>query len=228
MTVSGANVFTSGSILIATMVTITATTQTPAGWTELLPATTIGTRQMIVWAKVRSAADGDTYSFTQTTGVAKKVTIAEILGTDSTIANIVVGTFRNRAGSGGTFTNIAPSVTTPVNNCLVLTLSGEATSATEANLPVVSGATKWYDAVQTSTSFIEQVTTATLDMPTAGATAAVNITYPNTQTANGGALQIVLRPAADVTPPAPVGAQISVWNGTTETKGSCWAEALAI
>jgi hypothetical protein len=221
LVLTGANAFTPGSMLIATAVYIASVTPPDlTGWTRILAPVTIGTRAMVMWAKIRDAADGDSYSFNFSATNAKRITIAEFLGTDGVIANLVVGAFRNRAGSGGTFTNIANSITTPVDNCLVATFSGEATSATEASLPVVTGATKWYDGVQSSTSAIEQVTVATQTMPTAGATAAVNITYPNTQSANGGAIQIGMRPVPDVvTPPNPTTqVQAELWDGTNLTK----------
>ena len=214
---TGANAFTNGSLLIACAVYISNTFTPPTGWTQIMSPQTIGTRQMVVWAKVRDSADGDTYTFTFSATNAKRITITEFLGTDATIANLTVGGFGSRASSGGAFKNTAPSITTAVANELVVTFSGEATSATEASLPVVTGATKWYDMVQGGSTTIEQITVATQEMAAVGTTAPVDITYPNTHASNGGAVQIAMRPLADVAPPV-TQAQASIWNGTTEVK----------
>ena len=214
---TGANAFTPGSLLIACATYITTTFNAPTGWTLIMPAQAIGSRSMALWAKIRDAADGDTYSFTFNATNAKRISITEYLGTDGIIGNLILGSFNTRANSGAAFKNTAPGIATPVANCLVATFSGEATTATEASLPVVTGATKWYDAVQGSSSTIEQITVATQAVAAAGATSAVDITYPNTHGSNGGAIQIGMRPAPDVIV-EPAGMQAEIFDGANLLK----------
>lgn len=155
-----------------------------AGWTNIVPFGTVGTGSTTfgVWAHKRASGES-TYSWTQTTAEASGTTIRMVFirGADD-IAHWITGTFQNRATSGTTTTNIAPSITAASDHTLALLISAERTTTTETDSQVTcDNFTKdWFDNTYDNSLFI-----ANKDMTTAGATGSVTITYPNAHTQNG-------------------------------------------
>lgn len=170
-----------------------STFTTPAGWTIVAPPTVMGTRSSNAYGKIKAAGD---------TNVSITHTAAQIhsglmwgAGAD-TVDKWILGTVQNRATSGGTFTNTAPSITTTKDNTLVLMVSFEATATTESAITSASNNTQYAFLPQTSSSFLETIYYGYLDKVTAGATGAMGVTYPNTQGSNGSSSQIGIPPAA--------------------------------
>ncbi|MGB4759610.1 MAG: glycerophosphodiester phosphodiesterase family protein [Candidatus Saccharimonadales bacterium] len=156
----------------------------PAGWTNLVPFATVGSGSMSfgVWAHKRVGGES-TYAWTQTTAEANNTFSRMIFvrGADD-IAHWITGTFQNRATSGTTTTNIAPSITAVSDHTLALLLSGERTVAAESDAQVTcDNFTKgWFENNADNTLFV-----ANKDMVTAGATGSVTVTYPNSHAQNG-------------------------------------------
>lgn len=155
-----------------------------AGWTNIVPFATVGTGTMSfgVWAHKRTSGE-TTYTWTQTTAESNN-TIARMIfirGADD-ITQWITGTFQNRASSGTTTTNIAPSITAVSDHTLALLISSERTIATETDSQVTCDnfSKDWFENNFDSTLFV-----ANKDMVTAGATGSVTITYPNAHSQNG-------------------------------------------
>jgi Glycerophosphoryl diester phosphodiesterase family len=166
----------------------------PAGWTQLVANVDTGTLRTGVWWRVRQS--GDT-SYTFTNGGSGFARWASFTLRNANSALIVTGAGQDRATSGGTFSNIAPALTTVSADNTVLTISTERTSAAEAGVSSVSSGTQWLWAGHSGG--IETIFVAYTEQSTAGSAPAVTVTYPNTQAANGYALQIAFPPSA----PAP-------------------------
>jgi prepilin-type N-terminal cleavage/methylation domain-containing protein len=170
----------------------------PTGWTQIVARTTMGTRGIQVFAKIRESSDGSTYSFGVPAAFARRGVLIALDNTAASVSNLVVGSLGIRNVNGTSFTNVAPSITTAVNNTYVLTISAEATTADDTVAPSVTagGATSWFWTDDTST--LETFTVAYLEQASAGPTSPITITYQNTQASNGAAFQLGIPP----TPPS--------------------------
>lgn len=187
----------------------------PAGWTALFNNVTTGTLSTAVFIKKRLIGEGS-YVFHVNTGTLATFALMWVRGVADT--GWVVGTGRNRSTTGSSFNNIADSVTTAVDNSLVLSLSTERTSASETSV-TWTGATQWFFQGNPSTTGIEGVAVGYVQQTAAGATSPVTIAYPNTQGSNGWAVQIALPPAGTVA--QQMGLKGSIWTGTIEAP--CYA-----
>lgn len=167
-----------------------------AGWTELVANTTTGTLGTAVWIRKRGASETNYSTGTASGSLGSGHTCLTIRGWQGTIGNVVAGTVGTRAGSGGTFTTTAPTVTTTVNGSLVLCVSNERSTATETGISSVSNSfveLLWAGHHATGGG-IETTWVGTRMMSTAGAVGATNVVYPNTQASNGAAVHIYVRP----------------------------------
>jgi hypothetical protein len=162
----------------------TRTSTPPAGWTSIVPAGTVGTGTMTfaVWAHKRAGGES-TYTWSQTTSesLVTHSRLIYIRGADD-ISSWATGTFQNRATSGTTTTNIAPTVTAATAHSLGLLLSSDRTVAgeTDAQVTCDNFSKQWFDNALDDTLFV-----ATKDMVAAGATGSVTVTYPNAHSQNG-------------------------------------------
>jgi hypothetical protein len=129
--------------------------------------------------------------------------------------NAYAGTFWDRNGNATNLTNIAPSVTTTVDNSVVVSISTERTVATETDsqITVDNGMTK---RLLTTSGGDQNVSVADKTIATAGVSGNTTWTYPNTQTNNGLAGHIWLTPSIAPASGAPyiVGAAQTVFAGT--------------
>jgi glycerophosphoryl diester phosphodiesterase len=182
----------------------------------------MGTRGIQLFAKVREVSDGTTYSFTPS-GVVARRGVLLALGGAKTVTDLIVGSLGLRSVNGTPLTNVAPAVTTTAANSVVLTISAEATTVDDTISPSVTagGASEWFWSDDTDT--LEQFYVAYLNVASPGTTSNVTITYQNSQTSNGAALQIIIPEVAAATWPielyngAPaVNASLSVWDGAQE------------
>ena len=114
------------------------------------------------------------------------------------------GAFWDRNGNATSVTNIAPSVTTTVDNSLVVSISTERTVATETDsqISVDNGMTKQCF-TQQPTSGDQNVSVADKTVVIAGTSGDTTWTYPNAQTNNGVAGHIWFTPSAAPTSGAP-------------------------
>ncbi len=106
------------------------------------------------------------------------------------------GTFWNRNGHGTSYTNVAPAITTTVNNSLVVSISTERTLATETDSQIVvdNDMTKRYYMPPSGVDHFVSIADKTLAV--AGSSGDTTWTYPNAQANNGVAGHIWFTPAA--------------------------------
>jgi len=170
----------------------TNTTPSLAGWTLMNTYNFIGTMKTYVFAHRYTTGD-TTYTFT-IPGTARYLNLAAVTlrGATSTLASWVKGPEKHRAeGTAESVTCTAGGVAVSTVPSLELAISFERTSATEATAPTVSGATLAVYAAQ-SGSAITTIMIAEQDVTAAGTTSAATFTYPNTQSTNGWAYQLVI------------------------------------
>jgi PKD repeat protein len=183
--------------VISNVVSGTPTHTPPSGWTQIGSYVPVGTTYSSVWKRKRTAGDTD-YVFSVTN--LNNITGALMWFTGVADTGWIEGTQALRAATGTSFTNVAPGVTTVSTNNLIITISGERTTAAEADISSMNNADPWFFKGQNSNA------TCTLSvgystMASPGTTADVTITYPNTQATNGWAGQIALPPIAANIPP---------------------------
>lgn len=194
-----------GSWMIAVVVwtnTSGITSTVPAGWTTIIPQTGFGTRFIKVYAKQRDSSESalTSYTFSLSGDLSQRNVVLWGSGADA-ISNWQIGNgmLRQNIVPTTTYNNVAPSITTTKNNTLVLTISGEATTAAESAISGITGATNWFYGAQGTggaTGVIETADIGYINQTTAGATGDVTIMYPNPVTNNGWAVQIGIPPAS--------------------------------
>jgi hypothetical protein len=135
------------------------------------------------------------------------------------VTDWVVGTVQSRATSGGTTANVAPGVTTAVNNSMVFAISEERTSASEVDGDITVSGTGWAKRLGwvPSSASEASITFASKGLASAGASGDCTVTYVNTQATNGAAFQIVIPPIPDAVPDSVPG---KLWNGSALVDGS--------
>ncbi len=107
------------------------------------------------------------------------------------------GVFWDRNGHGTSTTNVAPSVTTTVDNSVVVSISTERTVAAETDSQIIvdNGMTKQYHGAYPAGDD-RNINIADKTIATAGVSNNTTWTYPNTQTNNGIAGHIWFTPEA--------------------------------
>lgn len=177
-------------ILVATMVSTTTVSVSPAGWTTLQAPTSAGTLKVGIYGKLREAGDtGYTYEV-NTGGVSASATLMWGSGADA-VSTWLVGTNGFRTVDK---TNTAPSVTTVADRSLALIVSTERTTATETGITSITGAAEWFFGAQAGSMIQTTHIGYIANVTPVGATGDVTIVYPNTQSVNGFARQIILPP----------------------------------
>ena len=200
-----------------TSTTVTAN-PTPGTWTKRVDVP-VGTRGLVVCTK---AWEGESsVSVPLSVGASHTTALLVVRGAQAHTA-WVYGAVGKRAASSATTT--VPGVSVPVPGSLVLTLAGEATTATEATGPTVTAGTsaQWMYAPQSAQ--IETVWVGT-ETPSGGSTSDVTLAYVNAS-ANGIGIQI-----AALAPAAAVGGRPKVWTGSAYApkpgkwwNGTAWVE----
>lgn len=205
---TGAAVITTSSItdgswmvLCANAGNTSVTLTTPSGWTQLVAATTIGSRRFTIWGKIKDSGDASV-------SVAKSGSLAMSMGLEygsgsDPVADWQVGSVFVRSSGTGTDDLIVtcPSITTLEANVFALGIACEATSAEDTVAPVVSG-TGWTagsyvsDTVAPDVTDIQQINFGYKTVASAGASGDMTVTYQQTQNVNAGGVQIGITPAA--------------------------------
>lgn len=195
-----------GDVIVAFIVwdnSALTTVPDQAGWTTLLGTTALGTRRMAVWGRVWHTGDPTAYTFSTGATAASKTGALLALAGARAVNEWIVGAVGTRAGSGGTFSTTAPSVTTTIADSHLLFLSGEATSAAETVAPTVNAGSIWVSTSLGALAGTETVLVADRDVAAVGASGAVTATYQNTHATNSAAVQIAI-PPVPVAPPVRV------------------------
>lgn len=182
-----------GDILIAAIVSYTSSTEsyawaispvTPAPWTVIGTRTVVGTLVYQAWAAPYSV--GLDRTFIGNLSTARRVLPTSVTVRDAgSIGSWILGAISARATYGTSTTTVATSVTSTVDNTLVLGLFGERTSATETDVSGVSGAAKYAYLYDASYASIETMTYTEETLATPQASGDTTVTYVNSQTTNG-------------------------------------------
>jgi len=188
-----------------------------AGWTIVrayAPMTGTTAFQTGIWMKRRELGETSYVWPLDGTGYIPYWTISWYSGAQDAFA----GTFWDRNGNATNLTNIAPSVTTTINDSVVVSISTERTVAaeTDGQITVDNSMTKRLFNTMPVSVGDQNVSIADKLITTAGVSGDTTWTYPNTQTNNGLAGHIWFTPA--VIPPTPGSVPTIV--GTTSTGSS--------
>jgi len=161
------------------------------GWTVIAARSQTNTMYSTVLARVVEV--GDTLYHIPITGGG--LTCSVMWGTGAAPVNEwTTGSWMTRASTGTSTTNVAnPGITTTEDDSLVITVSTERTTLTEANITSMAGATAWYFQPHVS-GFIETHSVGYAEQASAGSTPNVTVTYPNSQATNGNIVQFALPP----------------------------------
>jgi hypothetical protein len=176
-----------GDVVVVGIISNAATTPTaPGGWVTLLASTASGTMSEVFFAHTRQTGE-TTYSFSignATTASWMATTWRGAL--DPSVWT--VGSGGQRAVNGTSSTCVAPGLATVGNEMLAVTFSMERTSTTETAVTSISSGTQLDFFPQASA--LTTLNVSALQVPSPTTTAAVTVTYPNTQASNGFAIQI--------------------------------------
>ncbi len=187
-------------MVISVMTSFNETVTAPGSWSVLSGAQLSGSRTNYLFAKIKESTDGPTVPFTKSgSGTAA---FGLVWGTGAgDITDWKVGARWIRANSlqptGQRFDNIAPSITTTLNEELVLAISHEATNAKAAameitNVPIAGWTQQlWLEQVAVGDQ-IETIWVGSKEMATTGASGDVTLTYSSEQDSNGWAVQIAI------------------------------------
>lgn len=206
-----------------------ATTNTPTpptGFVELVSWQAMGTSTTSSWAlyvKKREVGDSN-YTLHHSNINRANTAYCHVFWIDGAgaadIVDWVIGTNQSRATSGGTFSNIAPTVTTTGTDCMAFGFSTERTSASEVATDLTVSGTGWTKrlALLGAAASNGTLTIASKPMASAGATGNVTFTTINTQATNGAALQVII-PAAASLPDFPDSVDGTLYDGTNVIEG---------
>ena len=200
-------------IVVSAMATATSlVVSAPASWSTVATGVATGSRSNFLFTKIKESSDGSTATFTQsTTG---NVGYGVVWGTGSgDITSWTFGAQWLRTNSsqavGSRYDNIAKSLATPFNDQLVLAISHEATNALVASNEVTNvSPAGWTQRLYLAQPLVndrpETIWVGSKDMPTAGDTNDLTLTYSSPQDSNGWTIQIAISsPAAPPTTSVP-------------------------
>lgn len=209
-----------GAWMIATLMQAGSyqTAPPPVGWTNLLAVNSqlSGTRAQAYAGRIKQSGDTSVAwgpEFSSQTGGRRLVVlwgsgagpvsswVHGLIGVRSA-TNIVSGQ-SIQAGTGTT--SVAPPVTVPEDDSLVISILSEATT-NAGTFTITSGSTQFFSSGDAGT--IEFILAGSLDADT-GSTGSVTATGSQTQASNGQAIQIALPPGGS----APVGVPVKLQSG---------------
>ena len=217
-------------MVVSVMSSINNSTVTaPGTWSILHAGEASGTRKNFLFTKIKEVSDGSTVTFSQNTTDTTAYGLVWGTGAGDITAWTVGATWLRSTSTqtaGARFDNIAHSVTTPLNDQLVLAISHEATFAKAASMEITgvspSGWTQrlWLEQVAVNDQ-IETIWVGSKDMATAGASGETTITYSSQQDNNGWAVQIAISsPIAGQTTLTPTIVGSPTYSTATGTGGS--------
>jgi hypothetical protein len=163
-----------------------------------MPSTRAGTMQMMGFAKIKEATDANLQLFDAalTNGEANVNGLFMWGSGSAPVSSWVTGAYGSRGAYGSSTTVVTPTVTTTVAKSLILSIAMERTTAAEANYTSLTGVNPWAWVPQNGTYKIQTIAVGYEEKATAGVSQAMTVTYPNSQTANGSGIQLVIPPAS--------------------------------
>lgn len=182
-------------IIVATYVNGTTPT-TPAGWTALESRKTVNTLNTSIYAKIKQPGDSATQLF-DPSGVDGRLYGTAVLlwgRASASVSSWTIGSFGDRAVNATAFTDLTPTVNVTTAKSLVLSLAMERTTAAETNYTSLTGATPWIWIPQRDADKIQTIAIGYNEQASTGTSQAMLVTYPNNQSTNGTAVQIVIPP----------------------------------
>lgn len=192
-----------GDILIVTVVSFTSSGEsyawsispvTSASWTAIGARTVAGTLVYQAWAAPYSV--GLDLDFIGNLSAARRILPTALTVRDAAaISNWVLGAESRRIDNGTSTTTVATSLTSVVDDTLVLGLFSERTTATETDISGVSGATEYAYLYDASYASIETLTITQETLAALSASGDTTVTYVNAQTNNGVGQHIGIPPA---------------------------------
>jgi hypothetical protein len=215
-------------MVVSVMSAFNETVTAPGSWSVLSTAQQSGSRSNYVFGKIKESADGSTVSFAKSgTGTAA---FSLIWGSGAGgVTDWKIGNRWLRSDSaepvGQRFNNIAPSVTTTLNDELVLAISHEATNAKVTPMEItntpIAGWTQrlWLEQVAINDR-IETIWIGSKEMASPAASGDVVLTYNSEQDSNGWAVQIAIASPVDTAPaptPVVVGTPVNVISAAMPT-----------
>lgn len=171
----------------------------PAGWTTIIPRHSTNTMQTSAYARIKQAGDSGQQLF-DAAGTNGEPTVNGVLlwgGNGAAVNSWVIGAYGDRINNATSTTTLTPTVTTTAARSLVLSISTERTSADETIYSSLTGVTPWIWIPQPTGSVgrIQTIAIGYEEKATPGVSQAMTVTYPNVQSYNGSAQQIVIPPA---------------------------------
>lgn len=185
-------------MMIVLAYTNNADATAPTGWTTLYNRITANSMQTMVFGKIKTSSEPSTFTMG---GALGPTTASGVIfwgtGASSNITDWIKGTFANRNGTTAQqYITTTPIITTTTNQSLVISISTERTSAVEADISSLTGATKWFIIPQADpTNKLQTIVVSYAVQASPGTSTPVVVTYPNPHLLNGTAFQIAL-PAA--------------------------------
>lgn len=170
----------------------------PSGWTQLVTRKTTGTMQTIIYGKIKQAGDANQQLF-DAAGSGGEPTVNGVLlwGSNSAAVSAwTVGSYGDRLSNATSTTTVTPTVTTAVAKSLVLSISTERTITTETNYTSLVGVSPWIWIPQAGSSRMQTIAIGYEEKDSPGASQAMTVTYPNTQSTNGTAVQVIIPPSS--------------------------------
>ena len=182
-------------VMAYTDTTTPETVVAPADWTTLIPRYSIGTLRTMVFGKIKTSNEPSTFSLTGSDMSKASGVLMWGSGASTNLSSWIKGTGSSRDGSSTPqqYITTASAVSTTAAQSLVLTISTERTTLSEADISSVTGSTKWFFIPQTANK-IQTITVSSTIAATPSTTSPVVTTYPNPQVLNGYAVQIALPP----------------------------------
>jgi prepilin-type N-terminal cleavage/methylation domain-containing protein len=169
----------------------------PGGWTELITRHSTNTLQTSIYAKIKESGDVSQQLFNAGGVNGEPTTNGVILwGSNSdTVSAWGIGSFGDRGSNASSTTTVTPAVSTTISKSLILSISTERTAASESIYTSLTGVSPWIWIPQPNTNKINTIAIGYETKDTPGVSQVMTTTYPNVQTLNGFAVQIVIPPA---------------------------------
>jgi glycerophosphoryl diester phosphodiesterase len=210
----------------------TAIVTPPATWSVLHAVQTSGTRRNFLFAKLKDSVDGTSVTFTQDTIETTAYSLTWGTGsgniTSWTVGASWIRTTDSVEVAGSRYNNVAKSITTPLNDQLVLAISHEATNSKVQPMEITtispSGWTQnlWLEQVAANDR-IETIWIGSKSMPVSAVTGDLTLTYSTPSDTNGWTIQLAISsPPSTPPPPAPyvVGTPVNFLSTTTPVSTS--------
>jgi prepilin-type N-terminal cleavage/methylation domain-containing protein len=169
----------------------------PGGWTELMTRHTTNTLQTSIYAKIKESGDASQQLFNAGGVNGEPTTNGVILwGSNAdAVSAWRIGPNGDRGSNATSTTTVTPAMTTSISNSLILSISTERTSVTEPTYTSLTGVSPWIWIPQVDANKINTIAIGYETKASPGTSQVMTTTYPNVQTLNGFAVQVIIPPA---------------------------------